>query len=85
MNNIDLNFIELCNVIKNKSLEEVYRKIRNSFEKIHPNIKKSLEDYFSKFPYWGNLKINEGNYEELYLRSKSLKEHIDDFAFLYNN
>lgn len=85
MNNIDLNFIELCNVIKNKSLEEVYRKIRNSFEKIHPNIKRSLEDYFSKFPYWGNLKINEGNYEELFLRSKSLKEHIDDFAFLYNN
>lgn len=80
----DKNFINLTNKIKNQSLEEVYSHIKDAFNKIHPNIQISLEDYFKKFDYWGKLIISENNYEELYNRAESLKNHINDYIFLYN-
>lgn len=85
MNNIDRKFNDLIELIRNQSLEEVYNNIRLNFEKISPITKNSLEDYFTKFPYWGNLNQKEGNYEELYNRATSLKEHIDDYSWLYNH
>lgn len=70
--------------IRNKSLEEVYDHIKRKFLNIPDNIHVSLEDYFNKFPYWGKINKIEGNYEELYNRAKSLKEHADDYIWLYN-
>ncbi len=70
--------------IQNKSLEEIYNEIKNGYLKVSPNIQFALEDYFNKFPYWGKLKKDENNYEELYNRAKSLKEHINDYIWLYN-
>lgn len=85
MNSVDIKFNSLIEEIKNKSLEEIYNNIRMKFDMISPNIKNSLEDYFKKFPYWGKLNQNEGDYEELYNRAKSLKEHVDDYNWLYNH
>lgn len=84
MNTIDKNFKDLTNIIKNQSLEEVYSHIKDCFDKIHPSIQASLEDYFKKFDYWGKLVIDENNYEELYNRAESLKNHLDDYIFLYD-
>lgn len=84
MNTIDKNFKDLTNIIKNQSLEEVYSHIKDCFDKIHPSIQASLEDYFKKFDYWGKLIIAENNYEELYNRAESLKNHLDDYIFLYD-
>lgn len=85
MNIIDKKFNELTNYIKEKELEEVYNHIKEKYLSIPSNIQKSIEDFFEKFPYWGKLNTNQNNYEELYNRSKSLKEHIDNFIWLYNN
>ena len=41
--------------------------------------------YFDKFPYWGKLRTQDGIFEEFYLRSLSIKEHLDDFIFLYEH
>lgn len=84
MNTIDKNFFNLVNTIKKQSLEEVYSHIKNCFDKIHPSIQASLEDYFKKFDYWGKLIIAENNFEELHNRAESLKNHIEDYIFLYN-
>lgn len=84
MYTIDKKFIDLISLIKNQSLEEVYNHIKECFDKIHPSIQASLEDYFKKFDYWGKLIISENNYEELYNRAESLKNHIDDYIFLYD-
>lgn len=84
MNTIDKNFIKLIDTIKNQSLEEVYNHIKDCFDKIHPSIQASLEDYFKKFDYWGKLIISENNYEELHNRAESLKNHIEDYIFLYD-
>lgn len=84
MNIIDKNFGRLVDVIRNSSLEDIYLEIRNGFNRIGPNIQGSLEDYFEKFPYWGKIRKDNGIYEELYYRAKSLKEHIDDYVWLYD-
>lgn len=83
MNVIDKKFNILVATIKNQSLEEVYHSIKEKYKNILPSIQMSLEDYFVKFPYWGTLKKEEENFEELYNRAKSLKEHIDDYIWLY--
>lgn len=84
MNIIDEKFQELIEDIKNKTITEVYQKIKRRYELLPPELKKSLEDYFSKFPeYWGKLHEQTGEFEELYNRAKSLKEHIDDYIWLY--
>lgn len=85
MNIIDVNFNKLTDLIKGQSIRDVYNHIKNKFLVIDPNIQVSLEDYFFKFPYWGQLKRENDNYEELYNRAKSLKEHIDEYVWLYDN
>lgn len=84
MNSIDQKFISLTEEIQKKSLEEVFTHIRNKFVQIPLEIQNSLEDYFSKFPYWGKLKREDGVFEELYLRSVSIKEHLEDFIWFYS-
>lgn len=83
MNRIDQSFVTLANEIRSQNLEEIYTHIFQCYFKIPVEIENSLEDFFEKFPYWGKLKRSQGIYEELYLRSVSLKEHIEDFCWLY--
>ncbi len=85
MNIIDKIFKSLVDDIKSKSKEDIFNNIKNSFFNISDSIKESLEIYFEKFPYWGKLKHKEGIYEELYNRAISLKEHIDEYIWLYEN
>ncbi len=85
MNLIDKNFIEFIKVIKSKSLEEIFNYIKNKYLSINYNIQMAIEDFFTKFNYWGELKKSENNFEELFNRAKSIKEHIDDYQWLYNN
>ena len=84
MNIIDKNFYQLVDNIKKQTLEEIYQIIKNNYQKLNPNIQISLENFLNKFLYWGTLKKDEENYEELYNRAQSLKEHIDDYIWLYN-
>lgn len=84
MNNIDKEFKELAGVIKSKSLEEVFNDIKDAFFKIPLETQKSLECYYENFGYWGKLKRSDEEYEELYNRARSLKEHIDDYIFIYD-
>lgn len=84
MNIIDKNFNIFTNIIKGKTTDEVFNDIKNNFFNISPEIQRSLEDYFKKFNYWGVLDIETNNYEELYNRTISLKEHLDEYIWLYN-
>lgn len=83
MNITDLNFYKLIDEIKSKTLEEIYTNIKNKFDLINPSIQSSLEDYFNKFPYWGKIDIKNNDFEELYNRALSLKNHVDDYVWLY--
>lgn len=85
MNIVDRNFNTLVDIIRKSSLSEIYTSIRKSFAGIPLTTQTSLENYFKKFNYWGTLDKENANYEELYNRAKSLKEHLDDYIFLYNH
>ena len=85
MNIIDKRFQELVERIQRKTKEELYQEIKNNYANISPALKESLENYFDKFPgYWGKLKAQEGEFEELYNRAESLREHIEDYIWLYH-
>lgn len=85
MNRIDDHFTSFVEQIRKSSKEEIYTHVRNRFFEIPIEIRASLEDYFDQFPYWGKLKATNGIFEELYLRVISIKEHLDDFIFLYEH
>lgn len=85
MNMIDKNFLVLVNTIRRESVSDIFQKIQDSYLNIPTSIQDSIEDFFSKFPYWGMLSRKDGVYEELYLRAVSLKEHVEDFVWLYHH
>ena len=84
MNQIDKKFQELVVTIARNKKEEVYDSIKNHYYKLPKEIRNALEDYYEKFPYWGKLKEERGEYENLYLRATSLKNHLEDYLWLYN-
>lgn len=84
MNIIDKNFNLLVNIIKEQTLIDVYYNIRNNYSKLNFNVQNSLEDFLNKFLYWGKLERNSGVYDSLYNRAICLKEHINDFIWLYD-
>ena len=79
MNRIDEKFQELMTSIKRKTKEEVFLEIKDTYIKQSPEVKIGLENYFQTFNYWGNLKESSGEYESLYNRAISLKEHVEDY------
>lgn len=85
MNNIDIAFYELVKKINLMTTDEIYSNIKNSFSKVHQDTRKSIESFFNKFNYWGKIDIENNNYDALYLKASTLKEHIDDFVWLYKN
>lgn len=84
MNKINLQFQELVSEISRKTKSEVFQKIKENYQRQQPEIKIALESYYQTFPYWGKLKEQSGEYESLYLRATSLKEHMEDYNWLYH-
>ncbi len=83
MNVIDKSFYELVNHLGGLSEEQIYNNIKASFDLIPEQTKFSLEDYFNKFKYWGELNLQTGNYDQLIQKAKSFSEHLDDYVWLY--
>lgn len=83
MNKLNQDFYNLTDIIKSQSLEEIYLRIKNKYLTVPEHIKSAIESFFDKFPYWGRINSNEGIYEELYNRSRTLKEHLNDIVWLY--
>ncbi len=85
MYTIDKKFNNLMNVFNTLSKEEIFDNIKNKYLTLSPKIQNSIESFFLKFPYWGKLNKDNNEYESLYNRTISLKEHVEDYIWLYNN
>lgn len=83
MNQVDINFLKLLNEIKGLSKEELYYRIRSSFDKVNPQTRNNMIDFFNQFLYWGKIDITNNCYEEIELKARELKEHIANFEDLY--
>ena len=84
INNIhDKNFYQLIDSISSLSEENLLFKIKFNYSFLPKNIKTSLENYFDKYKFWGNLHEDNLDYDEIERKAKTIKKHIKDFVWLY--
>ena len=83
MNRIDRSFNELINELGSLSEKELYHRIRSAFEKVPAETRRSCQDFFNRFGFWGRLETENGVYEQIELKELELFEHLDDFVWLY--
>lgn len=85
MNNVDTCFLDLVKKIDIMSTDEVYLNIKNSFLNINEATRSSIEEFLDKFKYWGSLNSSNNDFDEIMQKAKSLKEHLKDYVWLYQN
>ena len=85
MNIIDKKFKELTDDIKDKDEVEIFYHIKERFLLVNEKTRQSCENFFNKFLYWGKLDFENKDFEFFELKAKTLKTHIDDFIWLYDN
>ena len=83
MNVIDRNFSELVQEIHSLSEKELYYRIRRDFDRVPAETRKSCQDFFNRFGYWGRLDPQQGISEQIELKELALFEHIGEYAWLY--
>ena len=83
MNVIDRNFSELVQEIHSLSEKELYYRIRRDFDRVPAETRKSCQDFFNRFGYWGRLDPQQRIFEQIELKELALFEHIGEYAWLY--
>lgn len=83
MNVIDRNFSELVQEIRSLGEKELYYRIRRDFDRVPAETRKSCQDFFNRFGYWGRLDPQQGIFEQIELKELALFEHIGEYAWLY--
>lgn len=85
MNYIDKNFYNIIDEIKSKDVYDIYFHILEKFKNISENTQCSLERFFAKYDYWGELKIDDGNFKVFINKAKVFKKYADDYVKLYES
>ena len=85
MNYIDKNFYNIIDEIKSKDVYDIYFHILEKFKNISENTQRSMERFFAKYDYWGELKIDNGYYKVLFNKAEIFKKYADDYVKLYES
>ena len=85
MNYIDKNFYNIIDEIKSKDVYDIYFHILEKFKNISENTQRSMEKFFAKYDYWGELKIDDGNFKVFINKAKVFKKYADDYVKLYES
>ena len=85
MNYIDKNFYNIIDEIKSKDVYDIYFHILEKFKNISENTQRSMEKFFAKYDYWGELKIDEGYFKVLFNKAEVFKKYVDEYAVLYES
>lgn len=85
MNYIDKNFYDLIEHFKTSSTQEIFEHIKNLYVNLNPETKKGIEKFLNDFNYWGLLKEEEDNFEEIEKKAKALKENYKEYQKLYES
>lgn len=83
MNILDIRFYSLLKDIKDKTYDQLFEKMKLNYMSLPKTIKKTFEDYFDKYQFWGKLSEEEGIFDEIEKKCEVLKFHLDDFRWLY--
>ena len=85
MNYIDKNFYNVINEIKSKDVYDIYFHILEKFKNISETTQRSMERFFAKYSYWGELRIDEGYFKVLFNKAEVFKKYLDEYAVLYES
>lgn len=85
MNMIDRGFTELASEIRSLGEKELYYRIRRSFDAVPAQTRKSCQDFFNRFGYWGRLDPDNGVFDEIEQKELALFEHLEEYVWLYEH
>lgn len=85
MNYIDDLFNNLINNIEKQKKEDLFLFMKENYLKVNEETRKSIEDFFKKFPYWGTLNKEKEDYKEIENACNALKEGEKELRSLYND
>lgn len=85
-NAFDREFWGLLDYIWAHSEQELLKAMKTNLQKIRKASReayKSFVQYFARFPFWGTINPDKGDYDTLEKRAAVLKRHSYDFLWLY--
>ena len=85
MNYIDEKFYKLVYSWQKIDLYDLYVHMVKGFKNIPLLTQKSVEDFFSKFQYWGKIDSENENFESFYQKAKVFKNNYQDYIWLYEH
>ena len=80
---LDKDFFNLMKKFEKQSVYEIYVNIVNKFKSIPYSTQNSLQSFFYKFNFWGELNISTNNFDVFYQKAITLKKHYKDYIWLY--
>lgn len=87
-NQFDEHFVALDNYITGNDVETIYTYMKRcimSHENDRTGYFKAMMSSFNRYKYWGTLEPSQDDYNLLELRAKEIKEHWNDFRWIYNS
>lgn len=84
MNQIDKKFKNLITGIENSEEQELFLTMKENYLQVNRETRKSIEDFFLKFPYWGTLDYEKNDFNAIEKSCKVLKENAKSFQEFYD-
>lgn len=86
-NRVDRAFVKWASVVQQSGREELRELAKKSLtDRMAHTGKKEYQkyvDYYNRFPFWGSMDPEKGNFEAVERRADTMKEHLGDFLWLY--
>lgn len=85
-NRFDREFVKLLEIVWSLSETELLSAMKNNLKKIKKDSRVNYDNfvnYFARFPLWGTLHPEQGDYNTIEQRAAVLKRHSYDFLWLY--
>lgn len=85
-NDCEMRFGEWCNYVRFNSESMLFSKIKNNYIEVEPNeipvVERIFESY-NRYGYWGRCDPHNGIFELFHNRVKEIKEHVEDFVWMF--
>ena len=85
MNFIDENFFKIIKEFEVLPKEEIEKKMILFYKSLPSNIKKSLENFFKSYNFWGTLDEANEDFDIFKKKAQIFKEKREDFVWLYDS
>ena len=84
MNSVDVRFKKLCDFIDSKNEKELFDHILMQYKFLPKQLQDIHKNYFDKFRFWGQIDLDNNNFEYFTLKAKDIKNGIEDIKWLYD-